>query len=63
MDMSTKTNYVELARAAISLLERTELKGAEVQAYIAVNQMLGQIMEGKLEISPPVADCYPPELS
>ena len=43
-------NYADTAKAALALMERVELKGSEVQAYILVNQMLGGIAEGELAI-------------
>lgn len=41
---------VQTAKNAAALLERVDLKGAEVQAYIEVNQLLGGIAEGRLEV-------------
>lgn len=40
------------ARLALVLLERVELKGKEVQAYISVNQFLGKVADGTLVFTP-----------
>jgi len=45
----------ETAEIAIKLLERTNLKGDEVAAFIRVNQLLGGIAQGQLVVSKPPA--------
>ena len=52
MEFIVDTEQIKLtAEAALKLLERVDLKGAEVNAYIAVNHMLSQLAIGELEIT------------
>lgn len=44
------SDYKKAAQAALQLLERVELKGTEVQAYIAANNLVGGIAQGRLEV-------------
>jgi hypothetical protein len=40
-------NTAKTAEAGLAFLQRVELKGAEVGAYIEVNQLLGRIANGE----------------
>lgn len=41
------------ASNAMKLLDRVDLKGSEVGAFIPINQLLGQISNGELVVVPP----------
>ena len=43
-------NHVEVAKLGLALLERVELKGKEVSAFVSVNQLLGKIQDGTLVV-------------
>jgi hypothetical protein len=45
----------ELARIALAFLDRTDMKGAEVQAYVAVVNALREIMQSQLSDERPAA--------
>lgn len=47
-------DYKAVAKNGLNFLSRTDLKGSEVGAWVELNQMLGQIMEGKLAVSQPL---------
>lgn len=49
-------NTVEIANAGLVLLERVQLQGKEVQAYVEVNQLLGRLANGQLTVSEPVPE-------
>ena len=40
----------ETASAALQLLERVDLKGSEVPAFLEVNQLLGKLANGDLVV-------------
>jgi hypothetical protein len=50
----------ELARLALAFLERTDLKGAEIQAYMAVTNALRAIAFPSPRVVSGLADNAPP---
>lgn len=54
-----ENDYKVEAQQALVLLERVDLKGSEVSAYLAVNNLLGKLSSGELivvEPNPPGED-------
>jgi hypothetical protein len=48
--MLDKPDYPTIARIGHQLLERVDLKGGEVQAFMVVQNMLADIIDGRLVV-------------